>query len=322
MPGGYANQGNQNNYGGYGQDPSQGQGQGQSMMGSQGQGGQFATHPSAGPGGYNNAPPQGYNQGAGYPPAGSGGGYGDSNMSMHTGNHMNDVFFAAACCIVVGSLVGGFCLFFSLKPVDFLFMTYVMIFGLILAVLDTPWLRTIKAVIDAKMYIGKYIQFVTRVTFRGVTLIFLASALFMTMWDNLKGGFMMFLAVVLCLFPALVGAGSVVIGLLKSSKLDKARRQVEQNIEVLYDQNALTFRGEQGGLTMDEFNKMTNENGSFKFEKLDLKLIFNALVSNPQWRMQVAAGTQSQGGYQNVADEIKLTKQDLRAWVLGGMVFL
>jgi len=302
MPGGYGNQGN---HGGYGQDPSHGQGQGQSMMGSQGQGGQFATHPSSGPGGYNNAPPQGYNQGAGYPPAGSGAGYGDSNMSMHTGNHMNDVFFAAACCIVVGSLVGGFCLFFSLKPVDFLFMTYVMIFGLILAVLDTPWLRTIKAVIDAKMYIGKYIQFVTRVTFRGVTLIFLASALFMTMWDNLK-----------------VGAGSVVIGLLKSSKLDKARRQVEQNIEVLYDQNALTFRGEQGGLTMDEFNKMTNENGSFKFERLDLKLIFNALVSNPQWRMQVAAGTQSQGGYQNVADEIKLTKQDLRAWVLGGMVFL
>lgn len=275
--------------------------------------GAFSTYPMQGS----------YNPGAGYPPAAGGAGYGDSNMSVQGNNYMSDVFFAAACCIVLGSTIGGICLFFNFEVVDWMQMSYLMIFGLILAVLDTPWLRTIKLLMDAKMYISKYLQFVTRVTFRGVTLIFLSSALFLAMWDNLTGAFLMFLAVVLCLFPTLVGMGSVVIGLLKSSKLEKARRQLELVIDQRYDEFAQTYRGAHGGLTMDEFNMMTHNSGGFKFEKLDLKLIFNALSSNPTWRVQMT-NSQSQGGYANPnhADEFKLTKQDLVDWCRGGMVFL
>lgn len=268
----------------------------------------------------------GYNPGAGYPPVGGPGGpaYWDqeggnqkNTMAMAMGgNHMNDVYFGAAMCIVLGSLLGGFSLLFSLKTVDWIQMTYLLLFGLALAVLDTPFLKTIKMVMDLKIIIGKYLTFVTRVTGKGVTLMFLSSAQFMAMWDNLEGGFMRFLAVILSLFPALVGMASVVIGLLKSSKLDRARRQLQLVIEQRYDYFAQTHRGPGGGLTMAEFNLLTMENGGFRFETLDLKLIFNALVSNPMWRANVG-----QGG-QNTNTELKLPKQDLVDWCNGSMVLL
>jgi len=314
----------QRGYGGY-------QDQGPPMSGGYQQGGGYSPQGSYGPqGGGGFGPPgasygppgggPGYNPGGGYPAAA---GYGEQNFAMKamsSSNHMNDMFFYAACCIVLGSSIGGTCLFFQLEVVDFLLMTYLMVFGGILAILDTPFLKTIKMVTEAKMYVGKYVQFVTRVTGKGVTLVFLGSSLFMTMWDNLEGGFFMFLAVVLCSFPTLVGFCSIVIGILKSSKLDKARRQLQMVIDQRYDHFAQTFRGPQGGLTMSEFNMLTMENGGFKFETLDLKLIFNALVSNPTWRMQ--AQPNQSGGYNNVNEEMKIPKQDLLDWCKGGMVFL
>jgi len=255
----------------------------------------------------------------GYGPP-QGGGYNDY-AKLSSSNHMNDVFFAAACCIVLGSCISGTCLFFSLELADFMQMTYLMVFGSILAILDTPFLKTIKMITEAKMYIGKYIQFVTRVTGKGITLVFLGSALFMTMWDNLEGGFLEFLAVVLCFFPTVVGFCSIIIGILKSAKLDKARRQLQMVIDQRYDHFAQTYRGPTGGLTMAEFNMLTMENGGFKFETLDLKLIFNALVSNPTWRAQ-AQPSNNASGYQTASEEMKIPKQDLLDWCKGGMVFL
>mmetsp|Transcript_23817 Transcript_23817/g.51982 ORF Transcript_23817/g.51982 Transcript_23817/m.51982 type:complete len:314 (-) Transcript_23817:92-1033(-) len=294
--------------------------------------GQQDTQPYAGsgtpPSAFQTYPSQGYNVGSGGPPTASqtyGGGYGEANATMAAyagNNHMSDVFFAASCCIITGSLLSAGYLLLEFNVVDLLQVLYLGGFGFVLAVLDTPWLRTIKAVMDAKTVVGKYMQFVTRVTFRGVTLIFLSSALFMTMWDNLKGGLYNFLAVVLCLFPTLVGFGSVVIGLLKSQKLDKARRQLQGDIEGCFNRFAVSSRGPTGGLTMDEFNMMTKNNGSFNFEKLDLKLIFNALISNPSWRGQLASTNQTQGGYSSVDHEFRLSKQDLVEWVNNGMVFL
>uniref|UniRef100_A0A7S2P2U6 Uncharacterized protein n=1 Tax=Zooxanthella nutricula TaxID=1333877 RepID=A0A7S2P2U6_9DINO len=214
-------------------------------------------------------------------------------------------------CIVTGAMVGGIALFFSLETVDFLQMTYLTLFGFVLAILDTPFLKSVKIVTESRMYVGKYVQFVTRVTGKGVTLVFLGSALFMTMWDNVEGAFMEFLAVVLCLFPTVVGLCAIAIGLLKSSKLDKARRMLETTIDQRYNHFAQTYHGPQGGLTMAEFNAMTMENGGYKFEPLDLKLVFNALVSNPSWR----------GGPMGNDDWV-IPRQDLWEWVKGGIVLL
>merc|ERR1719401_1285530 len=126
----------------------------------------------------------------------------------------------------------------------------------------------------------------------------------MTMWDNSESGFMLFLAIILSLFPTLVGIVSVVIGVLKSKKLDKARRQLVLVIDQRYEFFAQTYRGPNGGLTMNEFNMLTMENGGFRFETLDLKLIFNALVSSPLWRSGL--NQPQQGGYQNMDSELKI----------------
>mmetsp|Transcript_12001 Transcript_12001/g.31751 ORF Transcript_12001/g.31751 Transcript_12001/m.31751 type:complete len:311 (-) Transcript_12001:139-1071(-) len=300
-----------------------------------GRGGQYDNAPLM-QGGFGQAgpPPSGSYQGGGYPQHGGGayadgfggaaGGPGNNMLKMSTNTEMNVVFFAAACCIMLGSFIGGISMFFSLQMVDFIGMSYLLMFGGLLAVLDTPFFKTIKLIIDLRMYISKYIQFVTRVTGKGITFVFLGSALFVEMWDNLANNFLLFLSVVLCLFPVVVGMSFVVIGIVKSSKLDKARNQLAAmgQIEQRYEQYAQTYRGPQGGLTMAEFNGLTMENGGFKFETPDLKLIFNALVSNPAWRPSAMAAQSNQGGYQNQDEQMKIPRQDLLDWVRGGTVAL
>jgi len=282
------------------------------------------SYPSQGPGGS----PGGYQQGGpsgGYPAAA--GPYGDpygshqnntANLkAMSTSHSMNDVFFAAACCIITGSIFGAFALMVNKEFVEMLEMLYLLFFGLILAVLDTPLMKTIKIVMDSKMYIGKYIQFVTRLTGKGITLVFLGSALFLGMWDNLDSGFMEFLAVVLCLVPVAVGLCAIVIGALKSFKLEKVRKQLERVV----DQKCETIP-HGGGWTMPEFNRQIGEVAAgVKFETQDLKLIFNALVSNPSWRQQV--NQHAQGGYSNTnGDDLKIPKQDIIDWCRDGYVLL
>lgn len=218
-----------------------------------------------------------------------------SLRGMQTTTSMNLVFFGAAGCVMFAACIAGIALLYSLELVDFLQMCYLFMFGAVLAVLDTPFFKTIKAMGDLKMYIGKYVNLLTRVTGKGVTFVFVGSALFSAMWDNLEGGFMLFLSVVLCAFPTAVGFIAIVIGIMKSQKLSKARKHVAMGaLEQRYDQWAQTYRGATGGLTPAEFNGLTMENGGFKWEDADLKLIFNALVSNPAWRINSAS--QYQGG--------------------------
>lgn len=243
-----------------------------------------------------------------------------SLRGMQTTTSMNLVFFGAAGCVMFAACIAGIALLYSLELVDFLQMCYLFMFGAVLAVLDTPFFKTIKAMGDLKMYIGKYVNLLTRVTGKGVTFVFVGSALFSAMWDNLEGGFMLFLSVVLCAFPTAVGFIAIVIGIMKSQKLSKARKHVAMGaLEQRYDQWAQTYRGATGGLTPAEFNGLTMENGGFKWEDADLKLIFNALVSNPAWRINSAS--QYQGG-QPTGDEPKIPKEDLMSWVRGGMVWL
>jgi len=267
------------------------------------QGGQYPP-----PGSQYDAPPtnyqQPYQENASYTSQGN-----KTWKDMAATGNMNDVFFAAACSIMLGAFVSGMVFLFSLKLVDFFALFYLTCFSAMLAVMDTPFFKTIKAVMDAKMYIGKYVQFVTRVTGKGVTFIFLGSMLCVTMWDNLEGGFLLFLAVVLTLFPAIVGSFAIGIGVLKSNKLDKAKRQLQ------------LYNWPNQGLSMNEFNVLTTENGGYKFQSFDLKLIFNALVSNPGWRMQANAQSQ-QGSYASPSEEVRIPKQDLLDWSQGGYVFL
>lgn len=246
------------------------------------------------------------------------GAYGESNSMMSSGKSaVGEVAFAAACCIVVGSVASGFCFISSFQFADWLFMTYLFVFGLILAVLDAPILGNVKWVADAKIYVAKYAQLVTRSIGKGTTLVFLGSALSMSMWDNLTGGMWMFLAVVLSGVPILVGLFFIGYGFLKSQKLEKARKQLETSGDHRFD----SFAG-PGGLTMSDFNNYLSTDYGLTFDAGDLKLIFNALSSNPMWMMQGTAGVQ--GGYQNQQMEGAgtLSRQEFSDWCKGGWVCL
>eukprot|EP00439_Symbiodinium_sp_Y106_P037025 s2412_g4.t1 len=232
-------------------------------------------------------------------------------------------FFAASCSIMLGSFIGGLCLFFSFELVDFLETCYLMLFGGVLALMDTPCFKTMKTVKDHREYFSKYIGILTRVTGKGIAFLFLGCSLFSTLWDNLESTFMKFLAFVLCVLPMLVGVAALVIGFIKSQKLNKAREalasQISDSIGTLYDQYARTYPGLHGGLTMVEFGDLTDKLAGFKWEDTDLKLIFNALVSNPAWRAN-ATGFGSHGG--QTIDLARIPREDLLGWVRGGIVWL
>lgn len=264
-----------------------------------------------------------YQQPGGFPPHGGIG----MPKPLNIVSDWSVAFFMAACCIMIGALIGGICLFFSFELVDFLEMSYLLVFGGVLALMDTPCFKNMKTVSDHKLYFSKYVNLLTRVTGKGVTFLFLGCSLFSAMWDNLEGGLLLFLAFVLCALPVLVGFAALIIGFMKSQKLNRARQalpQDEVNVSMIYDQYARTFSGPQGGLTQLEFNDLTNKTAGIKWEDAELKLIFNALVSNPAWRSNyanpgVAGGNMNTG---NMVEMAKIPKQDVVAWVKGGMVWL
>jgi hypothetical protein len=168
------------------------------------------------------------------------------------------------------------------------------------------------------MYIGKYISLVTRMTGKGITFLFLGSTLFCTIVNTCNAQGWKVLAFFICAVPVLAGVTAIVFGIIKSQKLSKARQHLATGaLQQRYEQYAQTYRGPQGGLTPTEFNGLTMENGGFMWEDADLKLVFNALVKNPTWRINPAAqqGTGPQ-------EQPHIPRQDLLDWVQGGMVWL
>mmetsp|Transcript_56 Transcript_56/g.81 ORF Transcript_56/g.81 Transcript_56/m.81 type:complete len:325 (-) Transcript_56:194-1168(-) len=269
---------------------------------------------------------QGYQQPGGYPPVPGGMGM---PKSLNVVSDWSVAFFMAACCIMLGAIIAGIDLFFSFELVDFLEMCYMFVFGGVLALMDTPCFKNMKTVSDHKLYFSKYVNLLTRVTGKGITFLFLGCSLFSNMWENLEGNGLEFLAFVLCSLPILVGIAALVIGFMKSQKLSRARQslpQEEVNVSMIYDQYARTFPGPQGGLTQVEFNDLTVKTAGIKWEDADLKLIFNALVVNPQWRTSHNVNPGMPGGSMNnmgnMVELAKIPKQDLVAWVQGGMVWL
>merc|ERR1719498_722547 len=261
--------------------------------------------PPPGPGGY---PPNNFNNAPGYPP----GNYPNAGpmptapgyTRMSSTNPMNLIWFAAACSVMIGSAISAVCTLFSLEWVDALEMAYLFIFGLLLAVLDTPLFHQVQIVAEMRQAIGKYIAVLQRVTGKGAAYIFLGCALASSMFANVEGGFMLFLAVLIGLFVIFIGCFSLAIAFLKSRNLNLVRlelRKEPMSLKQMYDMHAKM--NPAMGITQEEFKKMTPYARGVSFELPDIKLIFNALSSNPK------------------RDVISL--DDLNAWVNGNqMVFI
>jgi hypothetical protein len=243
-----------------------------------------------------------------------------------TTTSMSLVFFAAACCIMVGALVDVITLIFETelaKLPDTILMCYLFIFGAIMAVLDTPFFKQIVAMQHLKEYIGKYLNVLMRVTGKGLGFVFVGCILFTGIWNEEGPTAVRVLAVLLCLPPVFVGFAAIVVGVVKSMKLKKAQDKLKEMdadhaLEQRLDQWAQTYRGQQCAFTPLEFNKLCEDTTSIKWEDADLKLIFDALVSNPKWRVNAAA---AQSGNRQAPDA-KIPKEDLLEWVRGTLVWL
>lgn len=267
-------------------------------------------------------PPQ-----AGYPGPSGQGEPGDPSMKgMGKPTTMiGMLFFAAACCVVAAALICGFFLLLGGQFPEFLMMSYLLVFGAIMAILDTPFFKQIKALLNLQMYIGKYVNILLRVTGKGLAFVFLSCTLFSGIWNSGDEDhtFMRVLACLLCPPPFLAGVFGISVGLVKSKKLKNAQDTLKEMdmagaLEQRLDQWAQTYRGERCAFTPLEYNKLCEDTTGIKWEDGDLKLIFDSLVSNPKWRQSMAT-TQSSGRQYTDA---KIPKEDLLDWVRGGLVFL
>jgi len=272
-------------------DQEQGQGQnpgyGQPPPGT-GYGGQ-----PGGPPGYNNGPAYGSPpQQGNAPPVG---------YKMPGHNPMNLLWFAASCCVMFGSMISFVQELFSLQWIDALEMVYIFIFGLLLAVLDTPFFNQVSIVSELRAGISKYIAALQRVTGKGLAYIFLGCALWSSMFANVTGVFLLTVATLLGLFTVFIGIFSTAIAFCKSRNLDLVRvelRKEPMSLKQMYDMHAKM--NPMAGITQEEFKKMTPYARGVSFENSDIKVIFNALSSNPK------------------RDVISL--DDLTGWVNGSMM--
>lgn len=228
---------------------------------------------------------------------------------------MTTAFFAAACLIVLNCFLGGWELIFNGSLVDWMNLCYICIAGMVLAICDTPFYPNFKFREDVKLFVCKYINILTRVTGKGATFIFLGSALLSAMWANESGGFVKFCAVIGNIFVIGLGGVTVVVGVMKSQKLLKAKTLLyNNNFETVYDQVMRKATGGQApppgaGMTSVQFKDMCQEYGGQVFEEMDIKGIWQALSTQTAWRPR------NQQNNQGSNDMIKFSKEDLQAWV-------
>jgi len=213
----------------------------------------------------------------------------------------NVLWFSAACSVMFGATISFFSELFSLEWVDALQMSYLFVFGLLMAALDTPVFTQVTIVSEMRAGISKYIAILNRVTGKGAAYVFLGSALWSSMFANVEGGFLLFLAVLIGVFVVFTGCFSLAIAVLKSRNLNLVRlelRKEPMSLKQMYDMHAKM--NPTNGITQEEFKKMTPYARGVSFDQADIKLIFNALSSNPR------------------KDVISL--EDLTGWVNGNMM--
>lgn len=219
---------------------------------------------------------------------------------------MNVIWFAAALCLVAVGIMGVVATLISFKIADCIEMLYLVIFGSILAVLDTPIFANIKIVPDLKKTISQYVSILTRVTGRGMVFVFLGCTMWASVTVNVDLLFLKIIAALLTWFTIIVGIGSVGIGLSKSWKAERVRTHFlsappNTNIEAMYSANAKLQPN--AGMTKEEFGIVVKNVRGMLLSNADLQHIFHCICTDRRREY--------------------LSKKDMEDWVHGGlMVFL
>eukprot|EP00747_Dinoflagellata_sp_TGD_P208226 gnl/TRDRNA2_/TRDRNA2_81738_c0_seq1.p1 gnl/TRDRNA2_/TRDRNA2_81738_c0~~gnl/TRDRNA2_/TRDRNA2_81738_c0_seq1.p1 ORF type:complete len:289 (+),score=50.00 gnl/TRDRNA2_/TRDRNA2_81738_c0_seq1:81-869(+) len=199
---------------------------------------------------------------------------------------MTLVWFAAALCIIVAGLFGAIILLFEFELLDFIAQMYILLFGIILAVLDTPVMLNHPIVAEVQLGVSRQFNLLTRVTGKGVTYLFVGSLIWASWLNNMVEGFTIFIAVVIGLVVCAVGIFSTMVGLKKSNDINLVRmhfkkdgpQMVNQAIEANYARYAKSSRY---GLLAPEFGKMVFDIKGAPIEVADTQIVYNALSSAP-----------------------------------------
>jgi len=231
----------------------------------------------------------------------SGGNKGFSQMAAPYIFPWTFMWFGAALCVMVGSCISAIDETFSLEWVDALEMAYLFLFGLLLAIVDTPLFTQMSFVTHIRQSCNRFIAILTRVTGKGIVYMFLGCTLWSSMWTNLEGGMLLFVAFVLGIVIFFTGIVSIILGIIKSRNLNGVREALKKDSKVqeVYDQYARMNHAY--GLTPEEFERMSMS-FHYKFEGSDLKLVFGGISSDPT-RMYISL-------------------EDMYQWVNGGMIFI
>lgn len=230
---------------------------------------------------------------------------GDAHMASSIVFPWSFMWFGAALCVMVGAFVSFLDLIFSFEWIDALEMAYLFFFGTLLALVDTPVFTNMSIVANIRACMNRFAAVLTRVTGKGIVYCFLGCTLWSSMWSNLEGTFLTFLAFFLGIAIFLTGLISVGLGAMKSHSLNLVRSEFRKDsggasLQQLYSSHARL--NPATGLTPDEFNRMAPYARGVQFEASDLKFIFNALSSDPK--------------------RMFISQEDLHNWIMGTPVLI
>jgi len=167
---------------------------------------------------------------------------------------------------------------FTFAPATFLFEIFLLLFGILMLVLDTPvpHVQNHPHVMATRFHIYKFALFMTRFTGRGIMYLFLASLVFGALWDT---GINWFLGAVSTIYLVILGVLAIGKGCIMSNKLN----QVRDTIQGAGHAAERYVPSGQTGLSIDQLKLMVESatNKPDLFNKDELAYVMNALSFKP-----------------------------------------
>jgi len=132
------------------------------------------------------------------------------------------LFFAAAACTIAAGIIGLVTATGEVRPTKCINQSFLIVFGVFLAIIDMPDNFTIKAFKELKDLIFKHFLFMTRFTGRGIWYLFLGCSIYTSL-----DGEAFALAVILGVYVAGLGAFSIFHGVRKTIMLEQYRQAIK-----------------------------------------------------------------------------------------------
>jgi len=191
------------------------------------------------------------------------------------------LFFISGWIVIVVALYTLVASIFSLSLVGLIESIFLLVFGFIMMVLDIPGAPRWAA--RYRILFFRQIKFLTRLTGKSLWMAYLGCMVLVCLWPppGKSSGFMLLFSFLLSSFVLSVAVIGFFIGIRKSLRLEKIRKQMlsayRGNISEVYAKYAITDASH--GLQFDEFNRLCGEYSHERciWSTADLSLIYHAL---------------------------------------------